>query len=96
MNAPSQQTLMTTKEAADLLRVSPRTVLNWIEDDLVPYVMLPSRGRHEYRIPRRGLLRALSANYDLAEEFREADRAIEGAPRQESPAENRAGDAAVR
>jgi excisionase family DNA binding protein len=74
MNAQAQPHLLTTKEAADLLRVSPRTVLNWIDQDLVPYVALPSRGRREYRIPRRALLRALSANYDLAKEFSEADQ----------------------
>jgi excisionase family DNA binding protein len=76
--------LVTTKEAAELLSVSPRTVLNWIQDGAIPYVELPSRGgqRREYRIPLHGLLRSLAGNYDLAEEFRSADEAVP------SPAEN--------
>ena len=74
--------LVTTKEAAELLSVSPRTVLNWIQDDAIPYVELPSRGgqRREYRIPLQGLLRSLAGNYDLAGEFTAADDALEGAP----------------
>jgi excisionase family DNA binding protein len=70
--------LITTKEAADLLSVSSRTVLNWIRDDAIPYVELPSRGdqRHEYRIPLHGLLRSLSGNYDLAAEFHGADELL--------------------
>lgn len=99
MDTQPQPHLLTTKEAADLLRVSPRTVLNWIDEDLVPYLALPSRGRREYRIPRRGLLRALSANYDLASEFSEADQAVREASQQDSeaPASPRssAGPAAV-
>lgn len=61
--------LLSPKEAADLLRVSPRTVLNWIGADAVPYVALPQTGarRREYRIPLYGLLRSLEGNYDLAE-----------------------------
>lgn len=59
--------LITTSEAADLLRVSSRTVLNWIEADAIPYIQLPSTGtRRDYRIPVAGLLRSLSGNYDLA------------------------------
>ena len=70
---------LTTKEAASLLRVSPRTVLNWIEQDAIPYVALPSAGgrRREYRIPRHGLLRSLAANYDLGQDFAASDAALE-------------------
>ena len=70
--------LITTRQAAEMLSVSPRTVLNWIRDDAIPYVELPSRGdqRHEYRIPLHGLLRSLSGNYDLAAEFRGADDVV--------------------
>ena len=81
---PSSRTrpeLITTKEAARLLSVSPRTVLNWIRDDAIPYVELPGGGdqRHEYRIPLHGLLRSLSGNYDLAAEFRAADDVLSDA-----------------
>ena len=51
-----------------MLRVSPRTVLNWIERDAIPYVALPQTGnsRRDYRIPLYGLLNSLSGNFDLA------------------------------
>jgi excisionase family DNA binding protein len=77
MTPRSNPQLITTKAAAELLSVSPRTVLNWIRDDAIPFVELPSRGRerHEYRIPLHGLLRSLSGNYDLAAELRAADEA---------------------
>lgn len=75
MQTPLKPQLITTKQAAEMLSVSPRTVLNWIKDDAIPYVELPSAGsrRHEYRIPMHALLRSLSGNYDLASEFRGAD-----------------------
>jgi excisionase family DNA binding protein len=78
MTDTSEPQLLTTKEAARLLRVSPRTVLNWIDQDAIPYVALPSAGgrRREYRIPRHGLLRSLAANYDLAQDFAAADAAL--------------------
>jgi excisionase family DNA binding protein len=63
--------LLTTTEAADLLRVDRRTVLNWIEKGVVPHVELPgaSGGRRRYRIPLEGLLDSLGGNYDLTAEL---------------------------
>jgi hypothetical protein len=54
-----------------MLRVSPRTVLNWIERDAIPYVALPQVGgsRRDYRIPLYGLLSSLSGNYDLGSQL---------------------------
>ena len=67
--------LITTAEAAALLRVSSRTVLNWIESDTIPYVQLPSAGtRRDYRIPVAALLRSLSGNYDLATDLQALDQ----------------------
>jgi excisionase family DNA binding protein len=72
--------MLTTAEAAAMLRVSSRTVLNWIESDAIPYVTLPrvGAGRREYRIPLHGLLESLSGNYDLGRELRALDRATRG------------------
>jgi excisionase family DNA binding protein len=73
---PTTPQLLTTTEAAVLLKVSSRTILNWIGADTIPYVQLPSSGdRSEYRIPLQGLLSSLSGNYDLAGELRELDAA---------------------
>ena len=72
--------LITTKEAADLLRVSPRTILNWIEKGSIPYVMLPYSGtRREYRIPVLALLQSLRGNFALADDLRELDKAAAAA-----------------
>jgi len=72
--------LITTKEAAELLHVSSRTVLNWIESEAIPYVELPSSGaRHEYRIPVLALMQSLRGNYDLASDIRELDEATTAA-----------------
>jgi excisionase family DNA binding protein len=72
--------LITTKEAAELLHVSSRTVLNWIESGSIPYVELPSSGaRHEYRIPVLALMQSLRGNYDLASDIRELDEATTAA-----------------
>ncbi len=71
--------LITTKQAAELLSVTQRTILNWIKAEAIPYVVLPSatsRRRQEYRIPRQALLRSLSGTYDLATEFRNADAVV--------------------
>jgi excisionase family DNA binding protein len=66
--------LITTKEAADLVRVSPRTILNWIGRGVVPYVELPSGGdRKEYRIPLGAFVSSLSGTYDMAKEVRALD-----------------------
>jgi excisionase family DNA binding protein len=62
-----QNRLLTTGQAAELLQVSQRTVLNWIDADVVPYLVLPRVGnnRPSYRIPLHGLLNSLSGNFDL-------------------------------
>lgn len=58
--------LLRPQEAADLLRVSVRTVQKWIEHDAIPYVQLPSSGtKPSYRIPLQGLLDSLSGTWDL-------------------------------
>jgi len=73
---PTTPQLLTTGEAATLLQVSSRTILNWISADTIPYVKLPPNGgRNEYRIPLQGLLSSLSGNYDLAGELRKLDAA---------------------
>ncbi|MGH2954312.1 MAG: helix-turn-helix domain-containing protein [Solirubrobacterales bacterium] len=54
--------LLTTRRAAELLNVTPRTVTNWIRADRVPYVRLPGG---EYRLPLDGLLDSLSGTYDV-------------------------------
>jgi excisionase family DNA binding protein len=66
-----QPTLLTTKEAADLLKVTSRTIVNWIDSDAIPYVELPSSGpaRREFRIPLQGLLNSVGGNYDLGREL---------------------------
>jgi len=66
--------LITTREAAALVRVNPRTILNWIQREAIPYVELPSTGgRKEYRIPLAAFLSSLSGTYDMAEEVRQLD-----------------------
>ena len=68
--------LITTNEAASLLRVTPRTIVNWIERGSIPYVELPSGGsRREYRIPEVALLRSLSGNFDLEAELERLETA---------------------
>jgi excisionase family DNA binding protein len=66
----SQLKLLSTTQAADLLNVSRRTVLNWIEAGKVPYVRLPGG---DYRVPLSGLLSSLSGTYRLDEEIRALD-----------------------
>ena len=68
--------LITTNEAASLLRVTPRPIVNWIERGSIPYVELPSGGsRREYRIPEVALLRSLSGNFDLEAELERLETA---------------------
>jgi excisionase family DNA binding protein len=68
--------LITTKEAAELLHVSPRTIVKWIENEAIPFVRLPQVGeRNEYRIPLAALLKSLGGNFDLAAELRSLDEA---------------------
>jgi excisionase family DNA binding protein len=58
--------LITPQEAADLLRVSPHTISNWIKEGRVPYVELPGTdNRKSYRLPLGALIQSLSGNYDL-------------------------------
>ncbi len=66
----AQPKLLTTKQTAELLNVSTRTVLNWIDTDKVPYLRLPGG---DYRIPLSGLLASLSGTYQLDEELRVLD-----------------------
>ena len=66
----AQPKLLTTKQAAELLNVSTRTVLNWIDTDKVPYLRLPGG---DYRIPLTGLLASLSGTYQLDDELRALD-----------------------
>lgn len=66
----SQPKLLSTAQAASLLNVSRRTVLNWIEAEKVPYVRLPGG---EYRVPLSGLLSSLSGTYRLEDEIRALD-----------------------
>jgi excisionase family DNA binding protein len=68
--------LITTNEAASLLRVTSRTIVNWIERGSIPYVELPSGGsRREYRIPEVALLRSLSGNFNLEAELERLETA---------------------
>ena len=66
-----QPKLLSTTQAAGLLNVSRRTILNWIEAGKVPYVRLPGG---DYRIPLTGLLDSLSGTYRLQEEIRALDK----------------------
>jgi excisionase family DNA binding protein len=64
--------LLTTQEVAELLRVSPRTVQNWIKRDQVPFLELPGG---EYRLPLAGLLESLKGSFDLGQALRDLDAA---------------------
>lgn len=68
----SKVQLLTTQEVAELLRVSPRTVQNWIKRDQVPFLELPGG---EYRLPLAGLLEALKGTFDLGQALRDLDDA---------------------
>jgi len=67
--------LLTTGEVARMLRVSPRTVNNWIKQDRIPYLELPGG---EYRVPLAGLLSSLGGTFDLGKAMRELDEAMAG------------------
>ncbi|MHB8243106.1 MAG: helix-turn-helix domain-containing protein [Solirubrobacteraceae bacterium] len=71
----SQPKLLSTAQAAELLNVSRRTILNWIETDKVPYLKLPGG---DYRVPLAGLLASLSGTYRLDEEIRALDERFAG------------------
>jgi excisionase family DNA binding protein len=66
----SQPKLLSTKQAAELLNVSKRTILNWIESEKIPYLKLPGG---DYRVPLAGLLASLSGTYRLDQEIRALD-----------------------
>lgn len=68
----SKVQLLTTQEVAELLRVSPRTVQNWIKRDQVPFLELPGG---EYRLPLAGLLESLKGSFDLGQALRDLDAA---------------------
>ncbi|MGH2950569.1 MAG: helix-turn-helix domain-containing protein [Solirubrobacterales bacterium] len=68
--------LLTTRRAAELLNVTPRTVTNWIRADRVPYVRLPGG---EYRLPLDGLLDSVSGSYDIRTEIENVIELEEGA-----------------
>lgn len=65
--------LLTTGEVAALLRVTTRTVNNWIKQEKVPYIELPGG---EYRIPLAGLLASLNGTFDLAKALGDLDEAL--------------------
>jgi excisionase family DNA binding protein len=67
----AQPKLLSTKQAAELLNVSKRTILNWIESEKIPYIKLPGG---DYRIPLAGLLASLSGTYQLDEEIQALDQ----------------------
>jgi excisionase family DNA binding protein len=71
----SQPKLLSTKQAAELLNVSRRTILNWIETEKIPYLKLPGG---DYRVPLAGLLASLSGTYRLDEEIRALDQRFAG------------------
>ena len=75
-----------------VLRVNRRTVVNWIERGVVPYVELPGRsgGRHRYRIPLEGLLDSLGGNYDLTAELRLCTAGAVGIVLYDNPASSNA------
>lgn len=57
---------LTIAEAAELLRVSERTIRRWIEDASVPYLKLPGGG---YRLPEGQMLASMSGSQELAASF---------------------------
>ncbi len=74
--AATMPRLLSVEEAAELLAVSSSTIRNWINDDAIPYIELPSTGgRRRYRIPLQGLLNTLSGNYDLAATLQQLNKA---------------------
>ena len=66
--AVSAPQLLTVSAAAELLSVSSRTVLNWINEDRIPYLELPG-AKPMYRIPLQPLLATLRSISDLAGEL---------------------------
>lgn len=63
---------LTVAEAAELLKVSERTVRRWIDGDAVPYLKLPGGG---YRLPEGQMLASMSSSEELASGFASGDAA---------------------
>ena len=58
--ARSDEQVLTYREAAQVLKVSARTLERWTREGLVPYIRLPQRGRWSgVRFSRNQLLRWL-------------------------------------
>jgi excisionase family DNA binding protein len=58
--AGSDEQVLTYREAAQVLKVSARTLERWTREGLVPYIRLPQRGRWSgVRFSRNQLLRWL-------------------------------------
>jgi excisionase family DNA binding protein len=58
--AAMQEEILTYKEAAQLLKISARTLERWTREGLIPYIRLPERGRWSgVRFSRHQLLRWL-------------------------------------
>ena len=58
--ADIDERVLTYREAAQLLKVSARTLERWTREGLVPYIRLPQRGRWSgIRFSRNQLLRWL-------------------------------------
>jgi excisionase family DNA binding protein len=56
----ADEEVLTYREAAHLLKISPRTLERWTGEGLVPYIRLPQRGRWSgVRFSRNQLLRWL-------------------------------------
>jgi excisionase family DNA binding protein len=56
----ADEEVLTYREAALLLKISPRTLERWTREGLVPYIRLPQRGRWAgVRFSRNQLLRWL-------------------------------------
>ena len=71
----SGSNLLTVLEVADLLRVEPQTVRNWIDRGALPAVTLPhlpDPERLEYRI-HRDWLRAARGGEPLPDDFFEVE-----------------------
>jgi len=69
--------LLTTEQAATLLNVSSKTILNWIGEDRIPYVRLPGgQERAQYRIPLDGLVASLSGTFDLGAALRAGEEHV--------------------
>ncbi len=61
--------LMTVDETADLLNIERTKVLEWIMDNRIPFVELPSDDDPVYRIPTAALVARLGGKYKLFTEI---------------------------